>query len=363
MSVITDVLLRSSLAREFDLRHFDISDHRDISNVGRFDWQNVVLALWHGLKFWVRVVQWRPSLVHVPLARDRLGFLRDSLLLFACRAFRRPVVLHLHSADFGGFFRAEPTWMRAVIRAAIGPRAYGVVLSDAFVGTFSDVVPEDRVFVIPNGIADTRRLSAPHRQGRTVLHLSTMWREKGIFLVLEVARLLKMREVEATFICAGGWLRPNEAELGARYVRECGLESSVKFVGPVGAHAKEKLFAAADIFLFPTIHPTEGQPLVLLEALRAGVPVVASHSPAIEDLVKHEVHGYLLNPRDVGTCAKRIEALISHSSLRETMGEAARQQFETCGTAEQMAARLAKAWRRVLLRPATKLLFGGPLDA
>src|SRR5919204_2080449 len=81
MTLTTQALLASGLAERLRITHVDTSDHRNISNVGRLDWRNVLLALIHGLRFAGALVRGRPDVIYIPLARNRLGFLRDLLFL------------------------------------------------------------------------------------------------------------------------------------------------------------------------------------------------------------------------------------------------------------------------------------------
>src|SRR5262245_16273778 len=71
-------LMNSSLREQFRLIHLDISDHRDLDNIGRFDPENVRLGLRHAWECWRLLRREQPELVYVPVAMTPLGYLRDA---------------------------------------------------------------------------------------------------------------------------------------------------------------------------------------------------------------------------------------------------------------------------------------------
>src|SRR5436305_295717 len=78
-------LMNSPLREQFQLVHLDISDHRDLENIGRFDLENVRLGVRHALACHRTLRGVRPDLVYVPIAMNPLAFLRDSLFLHLAR--------------------------------------------------------------------------------------------------------------------------------------------------------------------------------------------------------------------------------------------------------------------------------------
>ena len=104
-TVMNAVLLRSRLAEGFELVHVDLSDHRDVSNIGRIDFTNVRIALasiWRGFRAAWRL---RPDLIFLSVSEYLLPFLRDSAYVLVTRPFCRRILLQLHGGDFGGFYR------------------------------------------------------------------------------------------------------------------------------------------------------------------------------------------------------------------------------------------------------------------
>jgi glycosyltransferase involved in cell wall biosynthesis len=348
MTVITESLLQSNLVEDFALHHLDISDHRNISNVDRFEARNVYLALLHGLVFLIALLRFRPDIVHVQVARNRLGFLRDALFLLPSRLARRTVVLHLNAREFDQFYAHETWWMRFLIRLAIGPRWYAAVVSSRFRGTFARFLDPRRVFVIPNGTPDIGAGQGAGTREPVVLHLSTMWRLKGTFDVIEAARRVSARMPAVKFVLAGGWFRDDERADALDEVQRLGLGDVIEFVGPVFGPAKVDLFRRAAVFALPTRYPTEAQPVAILEALAAGTPVVATPVGAIPDMVRDGVEGFLVPEGDHDRLAASLLDVLVDADLRERMGRAARARYEAEYTMDVFADRVRRLWRSIL---------------
>lgn len=102
--------------------------------------------------------------------------------------------------------------------------------------------------------------------------------------------------------------------------RELGLESRVRFL-PFTDEAP-KFMAALDIFVLPSYSETYG--IVVLEAMAMGKPVVATNAGGVPELVRDEIDGVLVPPRDVSALRKAIERLVVDEQLRRRYGEQAR---------------------------------------
>jgi hypothetical protein len=103
--------------------------------------------------------------------------------------------------------------------------------------------------------------------------------------------------------------------------RAASASGRIRFLDPaIGAEKGEHLARAA-VLLFPPIEP-EGHPRVVLEAVAAGLPVVATDRGAIADTVDHGVNGYVLPDADPEALADRVIEILQDDELRRNMGEA-----------------------------------------
>ena len=347
MTVVTETILSSWLREAFGIVHVDTSDHRAISNVGRLDVRNIALGL-KATADMVRALA-RPDveLVYLPIAKNRLGVLRDAPLLLAARATRRTTVVHFHARGFDEFRRSQPPWMRRLIELCLqSERTHAIVLGERLRNEFEDLIPGQRVHVLANGVKD-HRTDAHNGASRppTVLHLSTLWSTKGVFEVLESAVRLRESFPDIRYVLAGGWYSAAEGRRALRYIAENDLHDYVHMTGPVTGEQKNQLFANATVMVLPS--HSEGHPLVLLEAISASVPIIATRVGAIPEIVDDGREGFLVEPGDVETLTERIAEVIGDPALQAEMGRLARDRYERDFTAARFVDELGEIWYSV----------------
>jgi len=196
-----------------------------------------------------------------------------------------------------------------------------VANSEFAAGNLRRVVGEGRpVWVVPNGIAG----EAPLRRhdcwskAPSLLCVGNITANKGQGVLLEAIRMLRARHpgVRATLV--------GRDFTGGRFFRAAaarGLDdtyTAVGFVDDVGS-----FLARADVVVLPTLR-REGMPTALLEAMRAGVPVVASRVGGVSEIVEDGRTGLLVTPGDARGLAAAIDTLLVDDGLRGRLAAAAR---------------------------------------
>ena len=342
-AVYTRMLLESEALREaFDVRHLDISDRRSIQNLGRLDPVNVWLGLRHVLELALRVLRDRPDVVYVEVSQNALAYLRDACFIGLARAGGARVVTHLHGGHFGPFYRGANPLVRALVRVSSRWVDRAWVLGEGLRHHYEGLVDDARVRVVPNGVPDTLGGGAPGSPGRngrpTVLYLSQLSLPKGVLdLVEAVGRLPAARRPRV--VLAGAWRSPEDRRAVRERVEALGLEDRLEDRGVVTGEAKARAFAEADVFVLPTAYPYEGQPLAILEAMAAGLPVVSTARGAIPDMVVEGETGFLVPENDPEALAAMLERLLEDADGRRRMGEAGRRLWEARFTDRRCIAR------------------------
>jgi glycosyltransferase involved in cell wall biosynthesis len=129
-----------------------------------------------------------------------------------------------------------------------------------------------------------------------------------------------------------------------KLARELGIEERVIFSGVrIDVSA---ILAASQIFILSS--KREGFPLTVLEAMRAGLPVVASNVGGIAEAVVDETNGYLFAPGDVEQLKEKLERLILKPKLRLEMGRAGRVRFLKYFTLEQMTEKTLAVYSEII---------------
>jgi glycosyltransferase involved in cell wall biosynthesis len=332
------VLGNRYLAERFDVTHLDLSDHRTGENIGRFDYENVRVGVM-GLLGLARLVHKGRGTLYLPISQNRLGFLRDSLLILFAAMFGWCVAIHLRGSDFPRFQRSVgPGYRRWIALTLRNTDAVGV-MSSRLRFVMGPDVPKERVTVVPNGTPEPSAQATPATSS-TVLFLSNLRRRKGVEQALRAALTVIERVPEARFVFAGAWESP-EYEAAMRALA-APAGDRIEFLSPVHGADKEQLIADSALLLFPPPEP-EGHPRVVLEAVAAGLPVVATDRGAIADTVRDGVSGYVLPDPDPSLLARRVEDLLREPERRARMGAEARQHY-LAGFTQDVADRTLADW-------------------
>lgn len=246
----------------------------------------------------------------------------------AALAGKRALVVHDHCNDAG---RGNPLLLLA---DALANRLAARVI--AVSGSIRDFlinregVDPDRIIVLSNGI-DARTFVAPddrkRAEARTALDfppeafvvggMGRLVPQKNFNLFLEVAARVLTRHPSAFFVIAG--TGPEEQALKAK-ATELGINDRVRFLGHVSDRLA--LYHSFDTLLMTS--DFEGTPMVLLEAMSCGLPVVASSVDGIAEVCTTSRDALLVSPGDVLGFTSALERVLKDITLCEELGRNAR---------------------------------------
>lgn len=140
---------------------------------------------------------------------------------------------------------------------------------------------------------------------------------KGIFELLNAFFELKKLNNNAKLMIAG--TGPKEEELNLT-ISELGLEDSVVLTGKIPPSNIHLYYQSADIFVLPSYTDAGGPPLVFIEAMACGLPVVGTGVGGIPEGIDEGVNGFIVPPKNVAELVKKLNVLVKDSDLREEFG-------------------------------------------
>lgn len=193
--------------------------------------------------------------------------------------------------------------------------------------------PRIEIPIIPNGVrwqdyaTEVREWSPPR-----LLSVGRVVYQKGLDLALRA--LADLQGLEWEWYIAGDG--PYRATLEV-LVQEHGLQERVHFLGWLERPALIEWYRRANLFLFPSRH--EGMPNAVLEAMAAGLPVIATRIAGSEELVLDGVTGRLVPPEDAAALREALRPLLAQAGLRRQMGNAALERVRTHYSWESSARR------------------------
>jgi glycosyltransferase involved in cell wall biosynthesis len=184
-----------------------------------------------------------------------------------------------------------------------------------------------------------------------ILCIGTLHEVKGQAYLIEACRLLREKGISLVCHFVG---EGEDREALTQLTEQAGLSEQIHFHGRLTRNEIARLLQDADVLAAPSV-PTrdgrrEGIPVVLMEAMGSGVPVVASHISGIPELVQNEQTGLLTPPRDAALLASALERYYSDYNLRRRLGLAGREKvvgdFDLNKNAAKLAQQFAKDSQR-----------------
>lgn len=335
VAVAVQTLVQSRLVERFDVSHLDLADRRGIQHVNKPDLHDVVLFLRQWLRLVGMLFRVCPSLTYLVLSQSTIGFLRDSLLIWPAFLRGSHIVLHLHGGNIRDWFRGRSWLMRAYVRAVLSRATRIIVLGDSLKSQFDGLADIRRIAVVPNGI-EWENSEFSTRVARTsvryrILHLSTLSHLKGALVLIKAIPSVVSHRKDIEFVFAGPWSHPEDKQWADLFIVQQGLGQYIRFTGQVEGDQKQALFESSDIFVFPGVQQ-EGQPLVVIEAMAAGLPVIFTDRGCLRDTVidgKTGVEAPINDPHRLADC---ILWLLDHPEDMKAMGIRARQRYESLYT-------------------------------
>jgi len=116
--------------------------------------------------------------------------------------------------------------------------------------------------------------------------------------------------------------------------------ATLKFLGYVTDKELEGHYSSADVFVAPSRFESFG--LVLIEAMRHGIPVIACDVGGMREIISDGVDGYLVKVEDTAQLAGRLRLLVENQGVRRQVGDSGKQTYESRFTAGKMAESIEK---------------------
>ena len=314
--------------------------------------QNVRYAVFGGVQLVILVL---PIAMWLRSRKIKLVHLNNEIishlpLVVAARLAGAKVLCHLHGWRF--FTLTE--------RLFIGCVDKFITISEAGAKFFNDHFNRLGVVAIPNGLSvgrqlegfDAKRVHARaslglHAEAKAAVIVGRLVPWKGHEIYLRALAKAAQKNTNVIGIVLGHDPRPDQEYLKKlrRLADELGIAKRVQFLP--WQEDVWPIYAAADIVLHTSTEP-EPFGLVILEAMFARKPVIATRGGGVTDLIIDGETGFLVPPNRVDDLAVAIERLVNDSQLADQLAETGEKRAKTCFTMETNAAKVQEVYQQLL---------------
>ncbi len=263
-----------------------------------------------------------------------------------------PLVYHVHSPTGNDSTRRWQNWVNAKLERwsirhaerliAVSPSLKHLMEEQGF--------RSKQVVYVPNGVPTIKVPPRRRPAGAWTVGIAALFRpRKGIEVLIEALAALRSKNIEVTLRAVGPFETPEYEQEVMQLVRRLGVGDAIKWTGFTKDIAAE--LEQMDLFVLPSLFG-EGLPMVVLEAMAAGLPVVASHVEGVPEAIRHREDGLLVEPASVSQLALAIEELIDGDDHDyELMSNSAKQRHGVCFSDRSMAANVASVYDQILGHP------------
>jgi len=293
----------------------------------------------------------RFDIIHINEAR---AFTTVAAALYAQYA-KIPYIIQAHGSFVYGLrsHRLKRIYDKLIGRRIYSKAARVIALSPEEIRECESVgIPRHKITVIGNGIdlaswcvqredgLNFRKRFGIPLDAHLVLFLSRLDKKKGPDLLVEALIRLKVYNVYCVFAGPDDGYQEYTQQLAINY----GLSDRVIFTGLLRDKDVQAAYAAADVFVLPSRFDTF--PMVIVEALASGLPVVITEACQVAELVKEKAG--LVTPVDPTALASALEQLLSDPELRRTYAMGARALAEKEFSIQKTVGLLEEVYRQVL---------------
>lgn len=327
----------TDLWRDWNIDH--VATHRNGSVMARI----AQFVLGFGQFTW-RLASDRPQIAHIHMSSNG-SFVRKFLMMWTAKAFRLPVILHIHGAEFNDFTDTAPQPISWLIRTSLEHADAVIALGNAWATELHRIAPRARVEVVPNAVRPQRAVQQAVNGPIHVVFLGEVGERKGTFVLLEAwSKLIMHPGARPAKLTIAGDGRVDRAR---HLIAELGIEASVDVRGWLSEIDVAAILRNAQVLVLPSLQ--EGQPMAILEAMSRGICVVSTRVGGIPELLG-DTGGILVEPLDVDALASALFDVVNDSDARSCFGASALRRIEDEFNITTAADRIDKLYRSVVQR-------------
>jgi glycosyltransferase involved in cell wall biosynthesis len=329
--------------------------------MGKIDFSNVYFSLKALFSLTFILILNKIDILYVPISQNKLAYIRDGIAIILGKVFRSKVIIHLHGSYFLEFYEKSSAFYKKFIDFTMKSSAGAIVLGNNLRYIFEKWFSDNQIFVLPNFVEDhIKSLNLKNKinydnKALRLTYLGNILVSKGILQVIDAVEELLENGNNILLQIIGKFGRDSFTGMQEDQIKNIILNivnkdpEHIKYLGQIKDIEKKFsiLINETDIFVFPSW--LEGQPLVIIEAMQCGLPIISTKNcGAIEETVIDGYNGILVEKKNVKQIVNAIEVLIKDEQLRKRMGENSRKLYEENFTPEKHLSKFKAIVKNVL---------------
>ena len=334
----------SFINKKFEIKIISINYSDDFNQLENISFVKIYKLISLIFQVLFNLIVFKPNYVYFSIVPLGIGFIRDSFFVVLFKIFRTKIIYHLHG---NGISDVKNKFMKKLYKF-IFSRSSIIHLSQGLVD--KEITPlnlnKSKVYVVPNGVLDLKQKKKSIKNNiPTILFLSNYHKSKGLFVLIESARILKSKNIKFHLRIVGKPFNIVKEDINS-LLDKYNISENITFPGPKYGSDKHDEFCKADVFVFPSLNDTF--PLVLIEAMKYSLPIVGSIEGAIPEIIDDGNTGFTVPKYDYESVANKLEILIKNDSLRAEMGINANQKFKKKYTLEKFENEMMLTFKKIL---------------
>ena len=310
----------------FDANYINLSTSLTIDEIGK----NPIVKISRYFKILfqviIRLIKDNPGLIYIAISAKGVGFYKDYPIALLAKLFRKKLVLHYHNK---GVKTRQQNFFDDLLYRILFKNTKVILLSERLYEDVSKYVEKENVFFCPNGIPiinPEEKTTSKKNSVPKLLFLSNLIESKGVYVLLKALEILKNQGLKFHCNMVGGEGDISSIKLNQK-INDLNLQEYVTYLGKKYGDYKYEIFQSSDIFVFPTFYHNECFPLVLLEAMMFGLPVISTSEGGIPDIVKDGETSFVIDKQNPNQLAEKIKWFIDNPEEAILMGEKGREHF------------------------------------
>ncbi len=329
------------VAREHQVRFLNVA-HTGTPQGGSLTASNIARTLRDVASVWQAARD--HDVVHINSAvAPAVTVVRAGLLAAAARLRGCAVVMHVHGGNIATWLEGRAN--RLLLRAAMAPVDRVVAVWTVGHRALLETLGPSAVRLVENGV-DCSRFVAEGRahDPPRILYVGLLTPRKGVLDLIEASSRLLRRGVQHELHLIGG--TPDEGPAAAEPVLLASATRGAELLGTRPPDEMPAGYTQADVFCLPSWW--EAMPMSILEAMAAGLPVVATDVGDVPRLVDDGTTGLVVPPRSVEALEVALERLLTDPGLRCSMGVAGRKRVEELFSSDVTARAICNVYDEAL---------------